>query len=60
MQKNVFIVSMVIMIVSLICLIINGGLAIFSDNAIRVLGAIMLVDVFALSYSTMRLSRDGR
>lgn len=60
MQKNIFIVSIVIMIVSLVCLIINGALAIFSDNTIRILGAIMLVDVFAISYSTMRLRHDDR
>ncbi|MBB6715601.1 hypothetical protein H7E68_12890 [Clostridium gasigenes] len=47
--------SLIIMIITTICMGINWFISPFSDIAIRVIGALMLIDLFVLSYSTVKL-----
>lgn len=58
--KNVFRISLIIMIIVLICMGINWFISPFSDTAIRVIGIIMLVDLFVLSYSTVKLKSKSK
>jgi hypothetical protein len=54
-NKNVFRISSIIMIIALACMGINWFMSPFSDIAIRVIGGIILIDLFVLSYSTVKL-----
>ncbi len=54
-NRNVFIISVTIMIIMTICMGINWFISPFSDIAIRVIGGIMLINLFVLSYSTVKL-----
>lgn len=54
-NKKIFIISLIIIIISVICMGINHFVSPFSDNAIRVIGGIMLIDLFVLTYSTVKL-----
>ena len=38
---------------------INLFISPFSDTAIRVIGGIMLIDLFVLAYSTVKLKRNS-
>ena len=57
-NKNVFMI--IIMIITIICMGINRFISPFSDIAIRVVGSIMLIDLFILSYSTVKLKRNSK
>ncbi|MBB6625068.1 hypothetical protein [Clostridium gasigenes] len=58
-NKNVFMMSLIIMIITIICMGINWFISPFSDVAIRVIGGIMLIDLFFLSYSTVKLKSNS-
>jgi|GEM_PF-3104251 len=58
-NKNIFRISVIIMIITLICMGINLFISPFSDIAIRVIGGIMLIDLFILSYSSVKLKRNS-
>lgn len=59
-NKYVFIVSLIIMIISIVFMSINRFVAPFPDIAIRVLGCVTLVNVFILSYSAVRLKNKSK
>ena len=54
-NKNVFMISLIVMIITLICMGISLFISPFSDIAIRITGGIMLIDLFVLSYSRVKL-----
>jgi hypothetical protein len=58
-DKKVFMVSLTIMIIALICMGINRFVSPLPDNAIRVTGIIMLIDISVLSYSMVRLKNNN-
>ncbi|MDF2671964.1 MAG: hypothetical protein K0R09_229 [Clostridiales bacterium] len=53
--KKIFIISLIIMIITVVCMGINWFISPFSDIVIRIIGGIMLIDLFVLSYSTVKL-----
>jgi hypothetical protein len=59
-NKYVFIISLIIMIISIVFMSINRFVAPFPDIAIRVLGCVILVNVFVLSYSAVKLKSKNR
>ncbi|MFA6941976.1 MAG: hypothetical protein WCQ54_13520 [Clostridiaceae bacterium] len=56
-NKKVFMTSLVIMIIALICMGINRFVFPFPDIAIRVTGVIILVDLFVYIYSRGEVKR---
>lgn len=54
-NKNIFMISFIIMLIAIICMCINWFISPFSDIAVRVIGGIMLIDLFVLSYNTVKL-----
>lgn len=54
-NKKAFMISIVVMIVALICMGINIFILAFPDVVIRVIGVIMLIDLFTLGYSMVKL-----
>ena len=56
-NKNVFIISLIVIIITVICMGINRFISPFFDIAVRVLGGIMLIDIFVLSYSKVKLKK---
>lgn len=52
-NKNVF------MIITTICMGINWFISPLSDIAIRIIGGIMLIDLFVLSYNTVKLKSNS-
>lgn len=54
-HKNVFMISLIIMLITTICIGINWFMSPFPDIVIRAIGGIMLIDLFVLSYSTVKL-----
>jgi hypothetical protein len=59
-NKNRFVISLTIMIITIVCMGVNWLVSPFSDIAIRVIGGIMLIDLFVLSYSTVKLKTNIR
>ena len=57
-NKNVFMISVTIIIMT-ICMGINRFISPLYDIAIRVIGGIMLIDLFVLSYSTVKLKSNN-
>jgi len=57
-NKNVFMI--IIMIIAIICMGINRLILPFPDIAIRIVGGIMLIDIFVLSYSTVKLKSNSK
>lgn len=57
-NKNVFMISLIITIITIICMGINRFISPFSDIAVRVIGGIMLIDIFVLSYSGVKLKKQ--
>lgn len=57
-NKNVFMISFIVIIITVICMGINQFISPFSDIAIRIIGSIMLIDLFVLSYSTVKLKKQ--
>lgn len=47
-SKNVFMISLILMIITIICMGINWFISPFPDIAIRMIGSIMLIDLFVL------------
>lgn len=58
-NKYVFIISLIIMIISILFMYINRFVEPLPDIAIRVLGGIMLGDIFVLSYSAVKLKNKS-
>ncbi|MBU3135336.1 hypothetical protein KPL39_03535 [Clostridium gasigenes] len=58
-NKNVFMISLIIMIITTICMGINWFISPLSDIAIRIIGGIMLIDLFVLSYNTVKLKSNS-
>lgn len=46
--------SLIIMIILLICMVINRFISPLPDALIRVIGGVMLINLFVLSYSTVK------
>jgi hypothetical protein len=59
-NKNVFMISLIVMIITVICMGINRFISPFSDIAVRVIGGIMLIDIFVLSYSTVKFKSNSK
>ncbi len=57
-NKNVFVISLIVIIIMVICMGINRFISPFSDIAVRVIGGIMLIDIFVLSYSKVKLKKQ--
>lgn len=53
--KNIFMISLFIIIMALIGMGINLFISPLADTIVRVIGIIMLIDLFVLSYSTVKL-----
>lgn len=47
-----------VLIITVICMGINRFISPFSDIAVRVIGGIMLIDIFILSYSRVKLKKQ--
>lgn len=58
-NKKVFMVSLIIMIIAIIFMGINWFISPMSDNAIRLTGLITLIDIFVLTYNTIKLKNNG-
>lgn len=58
-NKNAFMISLIIMIITITCMGINWFISPFPDIAIRVIGSIMFIDLFVLSYSAVRLKGNS-
>lgn len=59
MKKRVLIAG-VIMIVSLFCMIVNWFIIPLSDLMVRIIGIIMIIDLVALTYSSVKLGRRNK
>ena len=57
-SKNVVMISLFVIIITVICVGINRFISPFPDIAIRVIGVIMLIDIFVLSYSKVKLKKQ--
>lgn len=58
-SKNIFIISLIIMIITLIFIGINLFISPLSDILIRVIGSIMFIDLIVLACSTVKLKRNS-
>lgn len=58
--KNVFTISLAIMIILIICIGINWFILPFSDIMVRFLGIIMIINLFVLVYSTVKLKSNSK
>ena len=58
-NKYVFIISLIIMIISILFMYINRFVEPLPDISIRILGGIMLGDIFVLSYSAVKLKNKS-
>ncbi|GFP75425.1 hypothetical protein CFB3_26040 [Clostridium folliculivorans] len=54
-NKCVFIISLIIMIISILFMCVNRFVAPLQDLTLRILGSVMLVNIFVLSYSAVKL-----
>ncbi|MDP4147570.1 MAG: hypothetical protein Q8936_24405 [Bacillota bacterium] len=59
-NKNVFMISLIVLIFTVICMGIGLFISPFSDIAIRTIGSIMLIDLVVLSYSTVKLKSNSK
>lgn len=59
-NKNVFIISLFVLIISVICMGIHRFVTPFSDNAVRVIGVLLLIDLFVLTYSAVKLKNNRK
>jgi hypothetical protein len=59
-NKKAYIISSFILIIALICMGINWFVTPFADIVIRIIGVIMLVDIFVLSYNFTKLKKDNK
>lgn len=59
-NKKVYIISLIIIIITLIFMGINRFISPFSDVAIRTIGIIMLIDLFVLCYSRVKLKSNSK
>jgi hypothetical protein len=59
-NKYVFMISSIVMIITIICMGINRFILPFSDIAVRVIGITMLIDIIVLSYSTVKLKSSSK
>lgn len=59
-NKNVFMISLIIMIITTICMGINWFISPFTDIEIRVIGGIMLINLFVFIYSTVKLKSNSK
>lgn len=57
-MKKVQIISICILIITLVVMVVNGIIAPLSDWIIRMNGIIMLVALFAVSFSTVKCIRE--
>lgn len=55
--KMLFIVSLIIMIITLVCIGINRFVITLPDIVIRITGIIMLIDISVFSYSIVKLKK---
>ncbi|MDP4178535.1 MAG: hypothetical protein Q8900_09380 [Bacillota bacterium] len=55
--KMLFIVSLIIMIITLVCMGINRFVMILPDIIIRITGIIMLINISVFSYSIVKLKK---
>lgn len=54
-NRKIFGINLIVMIIMLICMWSNRFVSPFPDIAIRVIGSVMLVDLFVLGYSGAKL-----
>ncbi|GFZ33254.1 hypothetical protein CSC2_37800 [Clostridium zeae] len=59
-NKYVFIISLIIMIISILIMSVNRFVSPLPDIDLRILGCVMLVNIFVLSYSAVRLKSKNR
>ena len=59
-NKNRFIVSLIIMIITVLCMGISFFIWPLPDIVVRVIGVIMLIDIAILGYSTVKLRNSGQ
>jgi hypothetical protein len=55
--ENMYMMSSIVIIISVLCMIFNFLLMPLNINFIRVLGVIMIIDIIALIYSTVQLKK---
>lgn len=58
-SKKVFMISLYVMIIAVICMGINIFIIPFPDLVIRVIGIITVVDLFVFSYSMVKLKNKN-
>ena len=58
--KKLFIITLVIMIISIMLFGINIFISLFPDSIVRVIGAIMIIDLIILGYSTVKLMNKNK
>lgn len=58
-NKNLFLVSMVIMIIALLSMGINWLTAAMTDWTVRIIGLVIMVDLAVLVYSSVRIKQRG-
>ena len=58
-NKSLFFISFIVMIIALLLMGINFFVFPFSDMAVRGIGIIMLIDLFTLTFSMVRLFNSG-
>ncbi|GKX67029.1 hypothetical protein [Inconstantimicrobium mannanitabidum] len=59
-NRNAFMISLIIMIITIICMVINRFISPLPDVVIRVVGVIMLINLVVLSYSTVKLKSNNK
>lgn len=58
-NKKIFMLSLIIIIVALLCMGINWFILPLPDNAVRLTGVIILIDLFILTYSRTKLKNNN-
>jgi hypothetical protein len=55
--ENMYMMSSIVIIISVLCMIFNFLLMPLNVYFIRILGVIMIIDIIALTYSTAQLKK---
>ena len=59
-EKGIFIITLVIMIISIILFGINIFMSVFTDSMVRIIGGVIIIDLIVFGYSTVKLINKNK
>lgn len=57
-MKKIFEVNFIIMIISIIIMIVNHFITALPDIAIRIIGILLLINIFVFSFTAVKLKKQ--